>query len=96
MVKISDDELAHLATLSNITLNPDEAAGLKADLENIVGYIDLLGELDVQGVEPTYQTVDLQNVWRADEVINYGISREQLINLAHEQLDGQVKVPKVL
>jgi len=96
MAKISDDELNHLATLSNITLDPDEAENLKADLENIVGYIDLLGELDVQNVEPTYQVTDLQNVMREDEIIDYGLTREQLVGLSHEQQDGQVKVPKVL
>lgn len=96
MAKISDDELAKLAALSSITLAPDEAESLKTDLENIVGYIDLLSELDVENVEPTYQVTDLQNVWREDEVIDYGLGRKQLLALAHDQVDGQIKVPKVL
>jgi aspartyl-tRNA(Asn)/glutamyl-tRNA(Gln) amidotransferase subunit C len=47
-------------------------------------------------VEPTYQVTDLENVWRVDEVDDYGIDREALLALAPDARDGQIKVPKVL
>lgn len=56
----------------------------------------MLDELDVAGVEPTYQVTDLENVWRKDEVIDGGVTREQLLSLAPETLENQVKVPQVL
>ncbi|MDD3035308.1 MAG: Asp-tRNA(Asn)/Glu-tRNA(Gln) amidotransferase subunit GatC [Candidatus Saccharimonadaceae bacterium] len=96
MTQISRDDVLHLAQLSNLELNDNEIDGLKTDLGNILGYVAQLGELDTDGVEPTYQVTDLENVWRNDEIIDYGINRENLLNLAPDSANNQVKVPKVL
>jgi aspartyl-tRNA(Asn)/glutamyl-tRNA(Gln) amidotransferase subunit C len=96
MTQISRDDVQHLAQLSSLQLGDSEIDALQQDLANILGYIEQLGELDTSGVEPTYQVTDLQNVWRDDSVIDYGISREQLLALAPASSVDQVKVPKVL
>lgn len=96
MTQISRDDVLHLAQLSNLQLADDEVAGLQEDLGNILGYVEQLGELDTTGVEPTYQVTDLENVWRDDSVINYNVSREELLARAPEQDKQQIKVPKVL
>lgn len=96
MARISTDEVQHLAALSNITLTDDEVQSLQGDLEKILEYVSQLAQLDTSGVEPTYQVTGLENVDRADEVIDYNISREQLLATAPEQQDDQIKVPKVI
>ena len=96
MSTITTDDVRHLAQLSNLQLADDEVENLRGDLENILGYIEQLGELDTTGVEPTYQVTGLENVWRDDEVQEAGVSREQLLKLSPEQADNSVKVPKVL
>jgi aspartyl-tRNA(Asn)/glutamyl-tRNA(Gln) amidotransferase subunit C len=96
MIQISTKEVQHLAQLSSLQLDDQEAEDLRIDLENIVGYVELLSELDTTGVEPTYQVTDLQNVWREDDVNNYGISSESLLALAPDTEANQIKVPKVL
>ena len=96
MTQITRDDVHHLAKLSSLQLDENETEALRADLENILGYIEQLSELDTTGVEPTYQVTDLENVWRDDVVDDYGISREQLIALAPEADAHQIKVPKVL
>ena len=96
MTQISRDDVLHLAQLSSLQLADDEIDGLQADIANILGYVEQLGELDTSGVEPTYQVTDLENVWRDDNVIDYGLSREQLLALAPDQANNSVKVPKVL
>ena len=95
MTTISTSDIQHLASLSNLALADDEVDGLRQDLENIIGYIEQLGELDTSGVEPTYQVTGLTNVWREDEVQS-GVSRETLLDLAPEKQNNQVKVPQVL
>ena len=95
MITISTSDIQHLARLSSLALNDDETDGLRQDLENIIGYIEQLGELDVSGVEPTYQVTGLSNVWREDEV-QTGIPVEKLLDLAPEKQNNQVKVPQVL
>jgi aspartyl-tRNA(Asn)/glutamyl-tRNA(Gln) amidotransferase subunit C len=96
MTQISDDTVLHLAHLSKLQLGDDEVSALAADISAILGYVEQLDELDTEGVEPTYQVTGLQNIWRSDEVGAARNVRETLLALAPEQLDNQVKVPKVL
>lgn len=96
MTNISIHDVHHLAQLSSLQLDDDEAEALRIDLENILGYIQQLSELDTEGVEPTYQVTDLQNVWRDDVIDNYGIDRDVLLTLAPAVDNHQIKVPKVL
>lgn len=96
MARISKDEVKHLASLSNISLTDDEVASMQSDLENILNYVSQLEDLDTAGVEPTYQVNGLENVDRSDEVIDYGVSREDLLASAPQQKDNQIKVPKVI
>ena len=94
MTTISTSDIQHLASLSSLALADDEVDGLRQDLENIIGYIKQLGELDTAGIEPTYQVTGLENVWREDEV-QPGISAEKLLKLSPEKQNNQVKVPQV-
>ncbi len=93
MTSISNDDVQRLASLSGLQLTNEELGGL--GLENIIKYIEQLGELDTSGVEPTYQVTGLENVWRSDEVVAE-LDRETLLSLAPEQQNHQVKVPQVL
>ena len=95
-MKITREEIKHLAELSNFSLTEDEITNLGADLENIIGYISQLDELDTTGVEPTYQVFEMENVWRKDEIENQEANREGLLNLTVATEDNQIKVPKVL
>jgi aspartyl-tRNA(Asn)/glutamyl-tRNA(Gln) amidotransferase subunit C len=96
MTQISRDDVLYLAQLSRLELANSEIDGLQTDISNILGYVEQLNKLDTTGVEPTYQVTGLSNVWRDDRVIDYGISREELLALAPEVANFQVKVPKVL
>lgn len=96
MTQISRDDVQHLAQLSNLQLDDSEIDGMRTDISNILGYVEQLNQLDTSGVEPTYQVTGLSNVWREDKVINYGVTREELLARAPESVDNQVKVPKVL
>lgn len=96
MTHISRDDVQRLAQLSSLQLADDEADRLQVDIQNILKYIEQLSLLDTTGVEPTYQVSGLQNVWRDDSVIDYGVTREQLLALAPQQADNHVKVPQVL
>ena len=86
----------HLAKLSNLSLEETEVEGLQRDLDNIVGYISQLDELNTEGVEPTYQVFEMENVWRADEIKPQDATREQLLALAPDQAQNMIKVQKVL
>lgn len=96
MTVISIGDVHHLATLSGLTLSDHEIQSLQVDIEKIIEYINVLDRLDVSEVEPTYQVTDLVNIGRGDDVDQSEVSRDQLLKLAPESRDGQIKVPKVL
>ena len=95
-MKITREEILHLAELSNFELSESEIESLGVDLENIIGYISQLNELDTSGVEPTYQVFEMENVWRDDEIKEQEANREALLRLTTESQQNQIKVPKVL
>ena len=96
MSKLANDDVRHLADLSSLQMSDAEIESLRADIENIINYVNQLDELDTDSVEPTYQVTRLQNIWRSDEIDAGGVSRQQLLALAAEQSDNCIKVPKVL
>lgn len=95
-MNITREDLKHLADLSNFSMSEDEMDSLQGDLEGIVKYISELSELDTDGVEPTYQVFEMENVWRNDEIKTMDADREALLALTTEEKENQIKVPKVL
>lgn len=95
-MEIKREDILHLAELSDLSLSDEEVESLGKDLRGIVKYISQLDELDVSDMEPTYQVFEMENVWRDDEMVDQGVTREQLLMLSPDYQDNQVKVPKVL
>ena len=95
-MEINQETIAHLAKLSNFALSEEQSQSLEQDLQSIIQYISQLDELDTEGVEPTYQVFEMENVWRPDEILPQEADREALLALTAETRDYQIKVPKVL
>lgn len=95
-MEVTREEINHLAMLSNFSLTDEEANSLQDDLKNIINYISELKELDTEGIEPTYQVFEMENIWRDDEIKPQEADREALLTLAPAAEDNQIKVPKVL
>ncbi|MDO4889545.1 MAG: Asp-tRNA(Asn)/Glu-tRNA(Gln) amidotransferase subunit GatC [Candidatus Saccharibacteria bacterium] len=99
---ITREQIDHLAELSDFKLEEAEKESLRGDLENIIKYISELDSLDTEGIEPTYQVFEMENVWREDEILPQDADREKLLKTApafHGKEgveDYQIKVPKVL
>ena len=95
-MKIKREDILHLAKLSDFSMEDSEIESIGKDLENIINYISELNELDTEGVEPTYQVFEMENIWRDDEIKEQEASREDLLALTKETMQDQIKVPKVL
>lgn len=96
MNPLSFDDVQKLADLSQLSLSQEEASSLTADLAKIINYVDQLKSVDTEGVEPTYQVNYQGTVTRLDEIIDYGVAPTDMLALAPETKDGQIKVPRVL
>ena len=62
------DEVRHVARLARLRLSEEELETMQQELSSILGYIDMLQEVDVTDVPPTAQVTDVVNVVRPDEV----------------------------
>ncbi|OGL31090.1 hypothetical protein A3F37_04435 [Candidatus Saccharibacteria bacterium RIFCSPHIGHO2_12_FULL_41_12] len=96
MSKISKDDVLRLAKLSNIYIDDSQIDAFAKDLAEILGYVEMLGEVDVSGLAPTEQVTGLKNVMRPDKVIDYGPSPKELLKNAPAQEKNQIKVKRVL
>lgn len=66
------------------------------DLSEILSYVEQLQQVNTDDVEPTYQVHGLETVTRVDEVVDYGITQEELLANAPKQSNGSIVVPRVL
>ena len=92
-MQITPDLIKYLESLARITLSEDEEKKVGSELQDILTYIDMLNELDTDGVEAMSHTFPYNNVFREDVVVN-GDDRENMLKNAPEQKDGCYKVPK--
>jgi aspartyl-tRNA(Asn)/glutamyl-tRNA(Gln) amidotransferase subunit C len=88
-------DVRYVAHLARIALSPEEEQKLGAQLGQILGYIEKLNELDVNGVEPTAHAVPMVNVTREDE-IRPSLTNEEALKNAPAKANGLFIVPKIV
>ncbi len=67
-MKITRDEVEHVAELARLRFEEDELERFVAQLGSIIGYVEKLSELDTTDVPPTYHVLDLPTPMREDAV----------------------------
>jgi aspartyl-tRNA(Asn)/glutamyl-tRNA(Gln) amidotransferase subunit C len=94
-MKITKQEVEHVAKLARLELSEQEKEKLTDQLSNILTYVETLNSLDTKGVEPTSHVLDLKNVMR-DDVAVRGLTQEQALANAPDKAAGHYKVPKII
>ena len=95
-MKLTPEEVKHIAELSRLELSPEEVEKYRGELGAILDYVAVLEEVNTTGVEVTAQVSGLTDVFREDKAVAWN---EEEINLALEQGErenGSVKVKRVL
>ena len=64
---IDRDQVLHVAKLARLRLTEEEVERMSGELSTILEAIEQIGELDLEGVQPTSHVIDLENVLRPDE-----------------------------
>ena len=90
-----DFNIDKVAELGRLSLKPEEKAKLSKDLNNILQYVKQLESLDTREVEPTSHVLDLENVFRPDEVKPSEV-RDKALRYAPGKDGKFFKVPKVV
>lgn len=96
MTKLSRDDVLRLASLARISLSDDEVNEFSGELSEILQYVEQLGSIDVDSLEPTNQVTGLTNVMRDDEVIDYGYAPLDLLKNVPAVQDNQLKVKRMI
>lgn len=68
-MQLTPDDVRKVASLARLRVSDAEVASLTSDLTAILGYVDVLNEIDTTNVEPMVHAVELSNVLRADTVV---------------------------
>jgi len=80
-MKITEEMVDYVSVLARLELPEEEKGPMAAELERIVSYMDVLGTLDTQGVEPMSHVFPVKNVLRPD-VVEPSAEREGLLAAA--------------
>ena len=67
-VQLTRDDVAKVATLARLKLTDSEQETLTTQLGEVLGYVDILNEVNTENVEPMAHAVELSNIFREDEV----------------------------
>jgi len=67
-MKLSREEVLHIALLARLGLTDAEVDKLREQLSNILENFEILQQVDTSGIPPTAQSIPLQNVVKDDEV----------------------------
>jgi len=94
-MKVTNELVEKLAHLARLKFNETEKEEIRNDLEKMIGFVEKLNELDLEGVEPLLYMSDEVNVLREDEVKG-SISREEALKNAPLHDKQYFKVPKVI
>lgn len=88
-------DVEKVSLLGRLQLSPEELERMTSQLAGIVAYVELLGELNTDSVEPMAHAVDVSNVFAADE-LRPSLPREKaLANAPHHDREFYL-VPAVL
>lgn len=94
-MEVNDILVNNLANLARLQFNEVEKEMIKKDLEQMIGFVDKLKELDTTGVEPLLHMSDVVNVLREDR-IQGSSSREEALMNAPDTNGTYFRVPKVI
>ncbi len=94
-MEVNDQLVDKLAHLSRLEFSDTEKGAIKNDLQRMIGFVEKLNELDLQGVEPLLHMSEEVNVLREDET-GGSVSRTEALKNAPLHDEQFFKVPKVI
>jgi aspartyl-tRNA(Asn)/glutamyl-tRNA(Gln) amidotransferase subunit C len=94
-LKLSNEEVKHIARLSRLALSEDEAGAYASQLSQIIEYVELLNNLDTASVEPTSHVLQLDNVM-AEDIPGCSLPREEALQNAPDSNGKFYRVPKII
>jgi len=94
-MKISKEEILHVAKLARLDLDDAAVTRFVDQIGTILDYVDKLNRVDTRGVRPTSHAIALTNAFREDEPRPH-LKNDEALSNAPAKEDGCFVVPKVV
>ena len=94
-MKVDEKLVRRIAHLARIKVSDDDVQHLEGELTSILGFVELLSEVDTDDVEPMTSAVD-RDMYRREDVVTDGGYPEDIVKNAPERDDHYFMVPKVV
>ena len=94
-MSVSPEQVRHIAKLARLAMSDEDLDRLLPELNNILGWVEQLGEVNTDGVEPLATVID-QKLRLRDDIVNDGNIRDDILANAPEAQHGFFAVPKVI
>ena len=94
-MKVSKEEILHIAKLADLTLNDNEVETYLEHLQDILEFANTVNNAPVEGLDITIGANEAKNVFRKDEVQIFE-DRQALLQNAPEKEQNMFKIPKVI
>ena len=92
---ITEETIDHIAHLSRLRFEGAAKQAIRQDLNNIIGFMGKLSEMDTENVEPLVFMSDEVNVLR-DDVPEVTLTHEEALRNAPKKDSDYFRIPKVL
>lgn len=92
-VEITDEFIDRISILAKLELSEIEIEQAKADMKNMLRYIDYLNDVDTEEVDPMLHSYSYSNVFREDVVLNQD-GRKNALKNAPGKFEDQYLVPR--
>ena len=96
MADLTRDDVLKLARLARLMITDEEVDKYRAELSEILGYVEQLSQVDVTGLAPTTQVTGLVNVTRDDVIGDYGATPDDLLKIVPDTEGRHIKVKRMI
>lgn len=94
-MELTNETIRQLANLARLEFNEEDTIQIRKDLEKMISFVEKLGELDTEGVEPLLHMTSNTDVLRED-IPTGSITREEGLYNAPDSNGTFFFVPKVI
>ena len=94
-MKVSKEELLHIANLANLKIDENEQEEYLNNLNDIIGFADILNNIATENISETIGSTDNENFFREDEPKEFE-NKEALLQNAPSKDNNMFKIPKVI
>jgi aspartyl-tRNA(Asn)/glutamyl-tRNA(Gln) amidotransferase subunit C len=91
---ITEEEVLKIAKLAKLSLTQEEIKLFSVQIGEILDYVELLNELDTNGVIPTSRVIPTHNILRED-IVKPGLDHADALQNAPDSENHMFKVPKI-